>query len=76
MPRNQCPPRYGRFNIWVGILGDQLLGPVFLPNRQKGALYHCFLVNDLPVRLEHVPLHQRQHMWFMHDGTPLHFLCT
>jgi hypothetical protein len=23
------------------------------------------LVNDLPVFLEHVPLHQRQHIWFM-----------
>jgi hypothetical protein len=32
-------------------------------------------VNDLPVLLEHVPLHhQQQHMWFMHDGAPTHFL--
>jgi hypothetical protein len=35
----------------------------------------AFLVNDLPVLLEHVPLHQRrQHMWFKHDGAPPHFL--
>jgi methylthioribose-1-phosphate isomerase len=29
-------------NMWVGILGDQLLGPVALPNRLTGAVYHCF----------------------------------
>jgi hypothetical protein len=40
-------------NIWVGILGDQTLGPVVLPNRVTGAVYHHFLVNDLPVLLEH-----------------------
>jgi hypothetical protein len=58
----------------VGILCDQLLGPVVLPNRIMGAVYHRFLVNDLPELLEHVPLHQRQHMWFMHDGAPPHLL--
>jgi hypothetical protein len=46
-------------NIWVGRLGDQLLGPVVLPNRLTGAVYHHVLVIDLPVLLEHVPLHQR-----------------
>jgi hypothetical protein len=35
-----------------------------------------FLVNDLPVLLEHVPLHQRQHTWFMRDEAPPHFLRT
>jgi hypothetical protein len=52
-------------NVCVGILGDQLLGPiVVLPHRLTGAVYHCFLVSVLPVSLllEHVPLHQRQRM--------------
>jgi hypothetical protein len=60
----------------VGILGDQLLGPVVLPNRLTGPVYHRFLVNDSPVLLEHVPLYQRQHVWSMHDGAPPHFLGT
>jgi hypothetical protein len=38
-------------------------------------VYHRFLVNDLPILLEHVPVHQRQHMWFMHDGAPPRFIC-
>jgi hypothetical protein len=37
---------------------------------------HRVLVNDLPVLLEQVLLHQRKHMRFMHDGTPSHFLGT
>jgi hypothetical protein len=68
----------GEFLIWlvtgVGILGLHLLGPVVLPNRLTGAVYHLLLVNDLPVLLEHVPLHQRQHTGFMHYGAPPHFL--
>jgi hypothetical protein len=50
-----------------------ILGPVVLPNRVTGAVYHRFLVNDLPVLLKHVPVHQRQHRGFMHDGAPPHF---
>jgi hypothetical protein len=38
-------------NVWVGILGDELLGPVVLPNRLTSAVYHCFVVNDLLVLL-------------------------
>jgi hypothetical protein len=61
-------------NVWEGIIGDELPGPVVLANRLTGAIYHGFMVNGLPVLLEHVPLHHRQDMWLMHDGVPPHFL--
>jgi hypothetical protein len=57
----------------VGILGYQRIGPVVLPNRLTGAVYYHFLVNELPLLLVQMSLHQ-QHMWFMHDGAPSHFL--
>lgn len=60
-------------NVWMGILGDRLIGPVFLPNRLTGAAYHDFLVNTLPGLLDDVPLNQRAQHWFMHDGAPPHF---
>jgi hypothetical protein len=50
--------------------------PVVLPKGLTGAVYHRFLVNDLPVLLDHVPHHQRQHMRFMHEGAPPHFLSS
>lgn len=61
-------------NVWAGILGDRLIGPVVLPNRLNGLDYHNFLVNDLPRLLEDVPLIQRQRMWYMQDGAPPHYL--
>jgi hypothetical protein len=50
MSRNQCLLRYGQ--VWVDILGDQILGPVVLPNGLTGAVYHCFFVNDLSLHSE------------------------
>jgi hypothetical protein len=61
MSRNQCLLTYRRVGVWVGILGDQLLGPFVLHNRLTGVAYRSVLVNDLPVLLEYMPLHQRQH---------------
>jgi hypothetical protein len=55
-PHTTVASKHHRFstNIWVGILGDQLLGEVFLPNRLTGSVYHLFFfVNDY------------QHFWNM-----------
>lgn len=60
-------------NIWVGILGDRLLGPVVLPNRLTGVAYLNFLQNTLGDLLDDIPLRLRQQMWFQHDGAPAHF---
>jgi hypothetical protein len=60
-------------NVWVGIVGDFLIGPVFLPMKLDGASYRRFLEDELPLLLEDVPLMLRNRMWFMHDGAPAHF---
>lgn len=60
-------------NVWAGIFGDMLLGPVFLPSRLNGASHTEFLTNTLPELLEDVPIAVRQQMWFQHDGAPAHF---
>lgn len=60
-------------NVWGGIIGNFLFGPVFLPSRLNGIAYHNFLVHELPQVLEDVPIRTRQRMWFMHDGAPAHF---
>jgi hypothetical protein len=57
-----------------GILGDQLLGSAVLPNRLADAVYRRFMMNDLPLILRHLPLHQPQHIWFMHERVPTYFL--
>ena len=62
-------------NIWDGIVGDYLLGPVIIPDRLNGAAYLEFLQNTLPLFMEEipVPLAIRREMWFQHDGAPAHF---
>lgn len=60
-------------NIWAGIIGDLLLGPVLLPPHLNGTTYLAFHENVLPLYLEDVPLAVRQGMWFQHDGAPPHF---
>lgn len=60
-------------NVWAGIYGDELFGPVFLPPRLNGNNYLHFLQNELFDYLEDLPVAERQSMWFMHDGAPPHF---
>lgn len=59
-------------NVWAGILGYRILGPVFLPACLTGDAYREFLLNELAEMLDELPLTLRQRMWFQHDGAPAH----
>lgn len=63
-------------NVWGGIVANNLIGPIFLPNILNGNAYRNFLVNDLPIALEDVPIARRNRLWFMHDGAPPHISHT
>ena len=63
------------FPKWARIIGDLLLGPIFLPPILTGDNYTQFLETQLPVLLEDVPLQIRNQMWFMKHGVPAHFNC-
>lgn len=60
-------------NVWCGIIGDNVLGPVELPNRLNGASYLQFLRNNLDDLLNNANNINRRQMWFMQDGAPPHF---
>ncbi|XP_070528277.1 uncharacterized protein [Cardiocondyla obscurior] len=59
-------------NVWAGILGNQIIGPYFLPARLTGLEYRNFIRTSLPVLLENVPLKTRRNIIFQHDGAPAH----
>lgn len=59
-------------NVWCGVIDNQLIGPVVLPNRLTGAMYADFLENVFPPLLDDVPLATRMRMFFQHDGAPAH----
>ncbi|KAJ4425767.1 hypothetical protein ANN_27390, partial [Periplaneta americana] len=78
-PRATVPSHHQvRFslNMWVGIIGDRLVGPHVLVNRITGQAYTNFLENTIPHVLEDTPLINRQHIHFLHDGAPAHFSRT
>jgi len=60
-------------NVWIGVIGNHLIGPHFLPPRLNSHLFLQFLENDLGNYLEDVPLNVRQQMWFQMDGAPAHY---
>lgn len=60
-------------NVWCGILGDNLLGPHFLPPRLNAGNYLEFLQEVLPEFLMDVPVNLFAQHWFQHDGCPAHY---
>src|SRR5258705_11249180 len=62
-----------RINVGAGLLGDRIIGPVYLPSRLTGVAYTTFLRDDIPRLLEDVPLLQRQRMGYQQDGPPAPF---
>lgn len=70
--RDHRAQRRWSFNVWAGIVGDNVIGPFFYDNILNGPLYLNILQNELPQLLENVPLALRQTMWFQQDGAPAH----
>lgn len=60
-------------NMWAGIVGERLIGPIMLPPRLTGTVYLNFLRYTLPELLDELPLDIRRNLWFQHDGAPAHF---
>ena len=54
-------------NVWCGILGNRIIGPVFFDGNLTGQAYLRFLQEDLGPLLEDIPLEIRRNMWFQHD---------
>jgi len=75
--RQQRFQRRFKINVWIGCIGNLIVGPLFdLPTTLGGNDYLRFLQHNLPTLLEDVPLNIRQRMIFQHDGAPPHFTRT
>lgn len=60
-------------NVWAGLIGDILIGPVILPRTLTGERFLSLLANELPELLEDVPLAYRRRMYLQMDGCPAHY---
>lgn len=60
-------------NIWMGIVGNHLIRPFFLPSKLNRESCKLFLQQNLNLLLEDVSLLTRKNTWFMHDAASPHF---
>lgn len=60
-------------NVWMGVVGDFVLGPIILPNRLNGQSFLQFLNNELLDAMDDIPLHLRREIYFQLDGCPAHY---
>lgn len=59
---------------WCGVLGDNMIGPFFLPRRLTGQVYSSYIFCKKPAhRLEGFPYENRSEMWFIYDRAPTYF---
>lgn len=59
-------------NVWAGIIGNKLVGPVILPQVLNSSFYCDFLENTLPDLLDDIPATTRRRLYYQHDGAPAH----
>jgi hypothetical protein len=59
-------------NVWAGILGTYLLGPVFLPKRVNGDFFFNFLEKNFVDLIDEIPLAVVHNSGFQMDGAPPH----
>ncbi|KYN22267.1 hypothetical protein ALC57_05337 [Trachymyrmex cornetzi] len=70
--RSQEFQRQWSINVWVGILGNNIIGPYFFEQHLNAENYLTFLQNDLPNLLRHINNDLLNRMWFQQDGAPAH----
>jgi len=63
--------RFG-FNVWCGILGTRIIGPIIYEGTLNAERYFQFLNNDIEDILDNIPLAENNGIWFMQDGAPPH----
>lgn len=59
-------------NVWAGIIGDKIIGPVFINGTLNRQRYMTLLRGPLANFLDTVPLADLNQIWFQHDGAPPH----
>lgn len=70
--RDHRTQRRWSINVWAGIVGEYVIGPIFYNRNLNGELYLDILENQIPPLLENIPLEIRRDMWFQQDGAPAH----
>ncbi|CAH2000696.1 unnamed protein product [Acanthoscelides obtectus] len=60
------------FNVWCGIIGSKIVGPLFYEGTLTGERYVEFMPEILTNILDELDLISRHHLHFQQDGAPAH----
>lgn len=60
-------------NVWAGIIGNVIVGPVFIEGRLTGVNYLSMMEGAIEELLEDVPLSLVADHYYQHDGAPPHY---
>ncbi|KAG5888819.1 hypothetical protein JTB14_016021 [Gonioctena quinquepunctata] len=60
------------FNVWVGIIGTRIIGPILFDGPLTGQRYLQFLENDIQNNFNDLPENIRENMFFQQDGAGPH----
>lgn len=63
--------RFG-LNVWVGLLGDTIIGPYIYEDNLNADRYLNFLRTFFTDFLDNLPLNRLNTIWFQQDGAPPH----
>lgn len=63
--------RFG-FNVWCGILGSRLVGPIIFDGTLTSEVYLNLFQNNIEDLLDELPLAVTRNVWFHQDGAPAH----
>lgn len=65
------------FNVWCGLLGSRLIGPIIYEGTLNSERYLNLLSHDLEQIIDNIPLAERRNwQWFQQDGAPPHNAIT
>lgn len=63
--------RFG-FNVWCGIIGRRIVGPIIFNNNLTSERYLNLLQGEIEDLLDDIPLNLTANMYFQQDGAPAH----
>ncbi|KAJ8942385.1 hypothetical protein NQ318_011732 [Aromia moschata] len=59
-------------NVWIGVIGTRIVGPIFFENLLTADQYLQFLSNEIADFLENLPINEYFHIYYQQDGAPAH----
>lgn len=59
-------------NVWAGIVGTHIVGPILFQGQLTGERYFNFLTNEISEFINNLPAEITERMYFQQDGAPPH----